>query len=219
MKLFLDTADVGALQRWIPTGIIDGVTTNPTLLSKATSDPLETIQVISGLLPHGDVSVEVTEEDMTSIYEQAHRIARLANNIVVKIPCHIKYYPIMERLVKEGVKVNVTLVFTLFQGLAMTKLGVRYISPFIGRLEDVETDGMGLIRQLRSMLDMYGNETELLAASLRSVQHLHEVIEIGVDAATVPVSILEKAVNHPLTDEGMKRFIHDWKQLGIKQFP
>lgn len=219
MKLFLDSADVGALQRWSPTGIIDGVTTNPTLLSKSTSDPIETLQAICALLPHGDVSVEVTEEKPEAVYEQAHKIARLARNVVVKIPCHIQFYQIIERLVKDGVRVNVTLVFTLFQGLAVTKLGVKYISPFIGRLEDVEADGMGLIRQLRSMLDAYGKETELLAASLRSVQHLHEVIEIGVDAATVPVSILEKAVHHPLTEEGMKRFAHDWKQLGIKTFP
>ena len=219
MKLFLDTADIQLIEQWAKTGIIDGVTTNPTHLSKSGGNPTQTIKKICSCLPHGCVSVEVTETEPEAVYKQAKAIALLSEHIAVKIPCHIRYYPVIKRLADEGISLNITLVFTLAQGLAMCKLGVDYISPFVGRLDDIDTSGIKLVEDLVHMRDMYGYDTEVLAASIRSVDQLHEVITAGADIATVPVTVLEKAFTHPLTDQGMAIFLADWKKLGIDRFP
>ena len=219
MKLFLDTADIPSITKWINKGIIDGITTNPTLLSKEDSDPTVGVQKIAQLLGERDVSVEVTETDPDAIYQQAKKIASLATNIVVKIPCCVDYYHVIQKLVQEGIALNITLVFSVFQGFAMCKLGVKYISPFIGRLDDIDEDGMYLVHELRIVIDQYEYQTQLLAASLRSVSHLHDVLIAGADVATVTIAVLEKAVKHPLTDAGMKKFLDDWHKLGVKKFP
>lgn len=165
------------------------------------------------------MSVEVTEHEAEKVYEQAHKIVRLSSNVVVKIPCHKNYYGIIKQLVAEGVPINITLVFTLAQGLMMCLLGVKYISPFVGRLDDTGTDGIELLYQLRAMVDQYQFSTQILAASIRDVHHLTSAIQAGADVATVPPAVLEKAVTHPLTDSGMAQFNADWAKLGIKRFP
>lgn len=219
MKLFLDTADLPAIEQWAQTGIIDGVTTNPTHLSKFGKDPVETIKKICSLLQDGSVSVEVTETEPQNIYNQAKALATLADNIAVKIPCHIRYYPVIKKLVSEDISLNITLVFTLTQGLAMCKLGVDYISPFIGRLDDIDISGIKLVQDLVLMRDLYGYSSEILAASIRTVDQLHEVIMTGAHIATVPPAVLEKAISHPLTEQGMATFLADWKKLNITKFP
>jgi transaldolase len=219
MKIFLDTADVKAIGQWAQTGIIDGVTTNPTHLSREKGNPVQVIQEICSLFPLGCISVEVTEVEPEAVYAQAKRIAKLAPQVTVKIPCHIKYYAVIKKLVDEGVSLNITLVFSLIQGLAMCKLGVDYISPFIGRLEDINISGIKLVEELVQMRYTYGFDTEILAASIRTMEQLHDVVAVGADIATVPVAVLEKAVAHSLTDKGMQMFLDDWKKLGITQFP
>lgn len=219
MKIFLDTANLASIKKWHEMGIIDGVTTNPTHLSKEGGDPLQLVKEICGALPQGDVSVEVTQEDPAAVYEQAKKIAAIAPNVVVKVPCHINYYSVIKRLVGEGVSINVTLLFSLSQGVMMCKLGVKYISPFVGRLDDINANGAELLYALRTMVDSYGYRTEILAASLRHVVHLEQAIMAGVDAATLPAEVLEKALTHQLTDQGMQRFADDWKKLGVRQFP
>lgn len=219
MKIFLDTADIKAIERFSPLGLIDGITTNPTHLAQNGGNPTEVIKKICRLLPHGDISVEVTEFEAKAVYQQAHALAKIAKNIVVKIPCHADYYAIINQLVKEGVNLNITLVFTLVQSTFMAKLGVKYISPFVGRWDDIDVEGSELLFEIRSMLDLYNYKTELLAASLRSVRHLHNAILAGADVATLPIDVLEKAMSHPLTNNGIAKFSSDWKKLGIKQFP
>lgn len=219
MKLFLDTANFKDISYWHETGIIEGVTTNPTLLSKEGGDPKQLVKKICELMPDGDISVEVTETDPQAIYKQAKAIAALAENVVVKVPCHRDYYAVIARLTEEEVPVNVTLVFTLIQGMLMAKMGVRYISPFIGRWNDIDVDGNALIEEMRLMIDQYNYSTEILAASVRAVRDVHECILSGADVATLPAAIMEKMTEHILTDRGMQLFLDDWKKLGIKQFP
>lgn len=219
MKIFLDTADYDAIAHWAQTGILDGITTNPTNLSKEGNEPKKNIQAICALLPHGVISVEVVETEPEALYKQARAIFDLADNIAVKIPCHKDYYDIIKRLVNEGVRLNITLVFSLIQGLMMAKLGVEYISPFIGRIDDFGGNGLELIKQLRAMLDRYQFTTKLLAASIRNMSHFEGAVIEGADVATLPVKVLEQATSHVLTDQGMEKFLKDWQTLGIKQFP
>ena len=219
MKIFLDTAHVADIKKWAATGLIDGVTTNPTHLSKEGQDPKACIQQICALLPEGEISVEVTEKSPDAVYTQAKAIAALGENILVKIPCHADYYQVINKLVQEDIRLNITLVFSLLQGLMMCKLGVAMISPFVGRLEDVQEDGIALLHELRAMVDEYGYETEILAASVRTVEQLKQAVEAGVDIATIPVAVFEQALHHRLTDQGIEKFDADWKKLGITIFP
>jgi transaldolase len=219
MKIFLDTANTELIKKWAQTGLIDGVTTNPTHLSNAGKNPTQQVLAICSMLPLGVISVEVVETEPDKVYAQAHAIAALAKNIAVKIPCHPQYYATIKRLVDEGITLNITLVFSLAQGLMMAKLGVHYISPFIGRLDDNGSNGIELVQQLRNMLDWYSFDTQLLAASIRDVHHLESVIQAGADIATVPVTVFEDSLNHPLTDKGMAQFLADWQKLNVSQFP
>jgi len=220
MKIFLDTANIELIKYWNSAGIIDGITTNPTHLSKETGNIKTLLKEICTVMSNKDVSIEVTETEPEKVYRQAKEIAAIADNVVVKIPCHQDYYKIIKKLVNEKVQLNITLLFSLIQGLFMCKLGVKYISPFVGRLDDIDTDGMELIDDLKIMVDEYQFEkTEILAASIRNLRHFHNAVLIGADVITVPANVLEKAVKHPLTDKGIKKFTDDWKKLGIKQFP
>jgi transaldolase len=219
MKIFLDTADIEHIKKLAVTGLIDGITTNPSNLSSIKGNPKDRILEICRLLPHGHISVEVTELEPEKLYIQAKKIAQLADNIWVKIPCHAHYYPVIKKLVQEGVKINITLVFTVLQALMMCKLGVYYISPFIGRWEDLDVDGMQYIPQMRHVIDYYGFETKILAASIRTVQHMHDALLEGVDAVTISPEIFEKAITHHLTDQGIEKFTKDWRRLEINNFP
>jgi transaldolase len=220
VKIFLDTADVQEIRKWVVTGIIDGVTTNPTHMSSAGSDPKKIIKEICACLPHGVVSVEVTEVEPDAVYRQARLISALAHNIVVKIPCDVRYYEVIQRLVQEGIPLNITLVFTVAQGLAMCKLGVEYISPFVGRLEDVKKNsGIELVKDLVHMKRTYAFKTQILAASIRTVDQITCVVQAEADCITVPVGVLSQALMHELTEKGIKKFLADWKKLGITKFP
>lgn len=213
MKLFLDTADRTAIKKWVSSGIIDGITTNPSHLSKEGPNTKEVLLDICKMVP-GDISIEVVEKEPQKVYKQAKEIASLASNVVVKIPFHEDYLEIIKKLVAEKIKINVTLVFSLLQALLVAKLEVKYISPFVGRLDDIDSDGMELVEDVRTMLDNYDYETELLAASIRHQRHLHAAVLCGADVATIPPTLLDQIVKHPLTEQGIAKFDADWKKLG-----
>jgi transaldolase len=219
MKLFLDTAHLDSIKKWLDTGLIDGITTNPSNLSKEKGNPLETVKEICRLLPHGHISVEITQEDPKEVYKQAQQISKIAPNVWVKIPCYAPYYSIIKKLVDEKVNINITLVFSTLQSLMMAKLGVYYISPFIGRLDDVDADGAATLEEMRHLYDLYGFQTKILAASIRSVHDFHQAVTIGADAVTMPLEVFEKAIVHPLTDQGIEKFKKDWQKLNISVFP
>jgi transaldolase len=213
MKLFLDTASRDSIKEWIDTGLIDGVTTNPSHVSKEGSCTKEILLEICELVP-GDVSIEVVEKSPNAVYKQAREIAALASNVVVKIPFAKEYLPVINQLTKEGIPLNITLIFSLTQALLVAKLGVKYISPFVGRWDDIDIDGMQLVEEMRLMLDNYNFDSQLLAASLRHMMHLHEACLLGADVATIPPTLLDKIMQHPLTLQGIEKFDADWKKLG-----
>lgn len=213
MKLFLDSADRKVIEKYLATGLVDGVTTNPSLLSTQGQNTREVIVDILRMVP-GDVSIEVVEKAPEAVYSQAHQIAKLGDNAVVKIPFAFEYLPTIAKLVADGIKLNITLVFNALQGLMVAKLGVAYISPFIGRLDDIGSDGMVLIEDLVNLKQQYEFPSEILAASIRHVGHWERAALLGADIATVPPSLIEAACKHPLTDLGIKKFDEDWKKLG-----
>ncbi len=213
MKLFLDSANRKEIEKYLATGLVDGVTTNPSLLSAQGQNTKEVILDILRMVP-GDVSIEVVEKAPDAVYTQAHQIAKLGDNAVVKIPFAFEYLPVIAKLVGDGVKLNITLVFNLLQALMVAKLGVTYISPFIGRLDDIGADGMVLIEDLVTLKDQYDFPVEILAASIRHVMHWERAALLGADVATVPPAIIEAACKHPLTESGIKKFDEDWKKLG-----
>ncbi|MCK4265114.1 fructose-6-phosphate aldolase [Candidatus Babeliales bacterium] len=213
MKLFLDTANRELIKEWVKTGLIDGITTNPSLLSKEGPNTKAVLLDICNMVP-GDVSIEVVKKEPEAVYKQAHQIASLASNVVVKIPFKKEYLPVIKRLVSDGISINATLIFSVIQALLVAKLGVKYISPFIGRWDDIDIDGLTLIEEIRQMLDNYGYESELLAASIRHMIHLHHSALLGADVATIPPNIFDKLMEHPLTVQGIEKFDSDWKKLG-----
>ncbi len=217
MKIFLDTAHAPTVEK--KSFLIDGLTTNPTNLAHEGGNPLVTIKKLCALLPDKDISVEITEIEPQAALKQARLIAQIAPTIVVKIPCHEPYLPIIKQLIQEKIRVNITLLFTLAQGLFMAKMGAYYISPFIGRWADAGLPNTHLLAQLRTMIDRYSYTTKLLAASLRDVSHLQDAIEAGADIATIPIELLDKIFNHPLTIEGINKFDTDWQKLKNHRFP
>lgn len=212
MKIFLDTANRDQIKKMNDLGVIDGVTTNPTLLSKENSDVKGVLGDICKLVS-GPVSIEVTEKDPDSVYKQAKDIVQIAKNVVVKIPCVAGYFPVIDKLVKEGVKINVTLVFSELQALLVAKLGVAFISPFIGRLDDIGVAGITSVENIVKIKQNYNFKSEIIAASIRNVDQLKRVALVGVDVATVPASVIEQAIKHPLTDIGVSMFDEDWNKL------
>lgn len=219
VKIFLDTANVAEVKQLISTHLIDGITTNPSNISLEKNNIKEALLELCNLLKKGQVNIEVTEQEPEKVYKQAHEIAKLAPNVIVKIPCQGRYFSVIAQLLQEGIAINVTLVFSLIQALAVCKLGVQIISPFIGRIDDSAFDGSLLLYQLREMIDRYGFKTAILAASIRHVRHIHEAISSGADIITIPVSVFHKAFEHPLTELGVEKFSFDWKKMAISQFP
>ncbi len=218
MKLFLDTAQRDVIKKWASTGLIDGVTTNPSLLSKEGGNIKEVLKDICQMLPKGDVSIEVVEKDPEKVYAQALKIAQFADNVVVKIPFDENYLEIINRLVNKKVKLNITLIFTPLQALMVAKLGVTYISPFIGRWNDISVDGSQILEEIIYTIKHYNLSSQILAASLRTLADWQQSIKVGADVATVPPALLAKAMHHPLTTKGIELFDHDWKQLGNINF-
>ena len=210
MKFFLDTADVSAIKTINELGVVDGVTTNPTIISREGRDFETVIKEICQIVD-GPVSGEVTGVTAEEMITEARDIAKWADNIVVKIPMTMEGLKAVNVLSKENIKTNVTLIFTVSQGLMAIKAGATFISPFVGRLEDIGTDAYQLISDLREIIDFYGFETEIIAASIRNTVHVENVAKRGAHIATVPDAVFDKMTKHPLTDSGLTQFMQDWK--------
>ena len=213
MRFFIDTADVDEIREWNSTGLIDGVTTNPSLILKSGRQIDEALAEICAIVD-GPVSGEVTAVDTAGMISQGKTLAKIADNICIKLPLTMDGLKACKALTDEGFKTNVTLCFSANQALLAAKAGATYISPFIGRLDDINIDGMELIEEIRMIYDNYGFETQLLAASLRSANHVKECALAGADVATIPPSTLNKLVAHPLTDKGLAAFLADWEKTG-----
>ena len=210
MKFFLDTADVSAIKTINKLGVVDGVTTNPTIISREGRDFETVIKEICQIVD-GPVSAEVTGVTAEEMITEARDIAKWADNIVVKIPMTMEGLKAVNVLSKENIKTNVTLIFTVSQGLMAIKAGATFISPFVGRLEDIGTDAYQLISDLREIIDFYGFETEIIAASIRNTVHVENVAKRGAHIATIPDAVFDKMSKHPLTDSGLTQFMQDWK--------
>lgn len=214
MKFFLDTANLSDIRWAAQAGLIDGVTTNPTLLSQVAGDldPGDVLKEICSLVD-GPVSAEVVAVDTDTMVREGKGLAQIADNIVIKIPMIAAGLPAVRRLRADGCRVNVTLCFSSVQCLIAAKAGASYVSPFLGRIDDVGQDGMDVVREARVMFDNYDIDTEILAASIRHPRHVAEAAMIGADVATMPPAVLRKLLGHPLTDRGLDRFLSDWKKL------
>ncbi|MGB5948049.1 MAG: fructose-6-phosphate aldolase [Parvibaculum sp.] len=215
MKFFVDTADIAEIRDLAATGLVDGVTTNPSLVAKTGRNFIEVIEEICSVVA-GPVSAEVTALDSVAMIEEGRKLAKIAKNIAVKVPLTWDGLRACKALAGEGTMVNVTLCFSANQALLAAKAGASFISPFIGRLDDINLDGMELIHDIRTIYDNYDFPTEILAASIRSANHVKEAALVGADVATVPPGVLRGLANHPLTDKGLELFLADWKKTGQK---
>ncbi len=209
MKIFLDTANIEEIRKAAETGLIDGVTTNPSLLSKEATNPIEHVKKIVGIV-RGPVSVEVTATKKDQMLSQARALAEISPHIVVKIPMTPDGIGATYELAKEGIKINVTLIFSPSQALLAMKAGALFISPFIGRLDDISQDGINLIRDIVQVKKNYGFQSEVLAASIRHPLHFIECAKAGADIVTLPPKIFWQLFSHPLTDTGLQKFLDDW---------
>ncbi len=213
MKFFVDTADVKDIAELNAAGLIDGVTTNPSLILKAGRNILEVTKEICALVD-GPVSAEVTAPDYDGMLREAAVLAKIAPNICIKLPLTLEGLRACKHLTGLGHKTNVTLCFSANQALLAAKAGATFISPFVGRIDDTGTDGMELISEIRQIYDNYGFKTEILAASIRTVNHVKQAALIGADVVTVPPATLRALVKHPLTDKGLEQFNADWAKTG-----
>jgi transaldolase len=214
MKFFVDTADVAEIKELAATGLLDGVTTNPTLVAKSGRNFKEVVAEICELVP-GPVSAEVAATDLDGMLREGRALAKIAGNVTVKVPLTWEGLKACKALTAEGTMVNVTLCFSANQALLAAKAGATFISPFVGRLDDAGADGIELVREIRTIYDNYPElGTQILAASLRNVLHVKQAAMIGADVATVPPAVLRALVAHPLTDKGLELFLNDWKKTG-----
>jgi len=214
MKFFVDTADVAEIKDLAASGLLDGVTTNPSLIAKTGRDFKQTIAEICAVI-EGPVSAEVAAVDAEGMIREGRILAQIADNVAVKVPLTMDGLKACRVLSAEGTMVNVTLCFTANQALLAAKAGATFVSPFIGRLDDIGLDGMQVIREIRAIYDNYDDlATDILAASIRTVNHVKDAAIAGADVATIPPAILKALVNHPLTDAGLATFIADWKKTG-----
>ena len=215
MKFFADTANIDEIKDLLPTGLVDGVTTNPSLIMKSGRDFKEVVAEICDLVD-GPVSAEVTAVEAEQMIAEGKNLAGIADNVCVKLPLTIEGLKACKALTSENIKTNVTLCFSANQALLAAKAGATFISPFIGRLDDMGIDGMELIREIRVIYDNYAFETEILAASIRSPNHVKDSALAGADVATVPPAVITALAKHPLTDKGLKAFLDDWAKTGQK---
>ena len=212
MKFFIDTADINEIKEANDLGILDGVTTNPTLVSKTGRPFMDVIKEICSIVI-GDVSVEVVSVVCDQIVSEAREVAKISDNVVVKVPLIKEGLKAVKILSAEGIKTNVTLCFSANQALLAAKAGGRYVSPFIGRLDDRGQEGMQIIEEIRTIYDNYSFETEIIVASIRNPVHVKDAALIGADVATVPFDVFDKLAQHPLTDDGLKKFLADWEKV------
>lgn len=213
MKFFVDTAEIDDIKELNATGLLDGVTTNPSLIAKSGRDFKEVVKEICGIVD-GPVSAEVASTEYNTMLEEADVLTKLAENVVIKLPLTWDGLKACKTLTSKGIKTNVTLCFSANQALLAAKVGATYISPFVGRLDDINIEGMDLIEDIRQIYDNYAFATEILAASLRSVNHVSQAALAGADVATIPPAVIRKLVDHPLTDKGLAAFVADWKKTG-----
>ncbi len=212
MKIFLDTANLDQIAEAASWGILDGVTTNPSLIAKEKRNFKELISEISRIVP-GPISAECVSMKAEDMIPEARELAKIAENIVIKIPIGIEGLKAIKALSEEGVNVNTTLIFSSSQAIMAAKAGARYVSPFVGRLDDISHDGLELVEQIVTVFNNYEYETEVIVASIRHPLHFVESAMMGADIATLPFSALEKLVKHPLTDIGIERFLQDWEKV------
>lgn len=213
MKLFLDTADINEITDLNKTGMVDGITTNPSLIAKSGRNIIQTIEEICGIVS-GPVSAEVTATDYDGMMREGARLAEIASNVTVKLPLTVDGLRACASLSEDNIMVNVTLCFSTAQALLAAKAGASFISPFVGRLDDIGADGMNLISEIAEIYANYDYSTEILVASVRGVQHVVDAALIGADVATIPPNIMSQMYKHPLTDKGLADFLSDWESTG-----
>ena len=218
MKFFVDTADIKQIEELIPTGFIDGVTTNPSLIAKQGADMKKTIKTICSIIT-GPVSAEVTATDYDTMLEEGKYLASIAKNVAVKVPLTVNGLKTCKKLRENGTLVNVTLCFSAAQALLAAKAGASFISPFVGRLDDIGKKGMDLIEDIVIIYENYGFDTEVLVASVRTKQHVVDSALIGAQVVTLPPKIIHELYNHQLTDKGLKTFLDDWAKTGQSILP
>lgn len=211
MKFFIDTANLEEIQKGLDMGMVDGVTTNPSLIARE-DKPFEEIITEICKIVEGPVSAEVVSLDAEGMLTEARELAGIADNIVIKIPMIVEGLKAVKTLSAEGIKTNVTLVFSAAQALLAAKAGATFVSPFVGRLDDIGTAGMDLISDIVAIYDNYGYQSEIIVASIRSPQHVLDSALIGADVATIPYKVIAQLAKHPLTDKGMEQFLADWEK-------
>ena len=212
MKIFLDTANISAIKMYNDMGLVDGITTNPSLMAKEGGDPQKVMEEIVQIVK-GDVSLEVLSMETNGMLEEGRRLRKYGNNVVVKCPLTPEGLKACKILTSENIPVNVTLCFSVNQAILAAKAGAKYVSPFIGRLDDNGQDGMNLIREMHQVFENYKFGTQILVASVRHPMHVVEAAKIGADVVTLPPDVLGKMLKHPLTDVGLKNFLADWEKL------
>lgn len=212
MQFFIDTADIREIREAKGMGILDGVTTNPSLIAKTGRDFRSVIEEICKEVD-GPISVEVISTDSHGMIGEARDFARMGENIVVKVPMTVEGLKAIRTLSQEGIKTNCTLVFSPIQALLAAKAGATYVSPFVGRLDDISQDGMGLVEQVIQIYDQYGMDTQVIVASVRNPIHVLRAALMGADVVTVPFQVMKQLANHPLTEIGLKRFLEDWSKV------
>lgn len=216
MKFFIDSANLKEIEAAVELGLVDGVTTNPSLLSKEQGKPLEIFKKICQLV-NGPVNAEVLSEDAPGMIKEGQSLARIHKNICVKIPMTTEGLKAVKNLSQKGIPTNVTLIFSPIQALLAAKAGAAYVSPFIGRLDDIAQEGMELVEQIVTIYNNYGFETEIIVASIRNPVHVLNAALIGADIATIPYPVLLQLAGHPLTTSGLKKFLDDWKKIPLKK--
>jgi transaldolase len=212
MQFFIDSADVGEIKKALSMGLCDGVTTNPSLVAKTGRKFSEVLKEITSLVP-GPVSAEVTAVEHAGMMKEARALAKVADNVVVKVPLLVEGLRAVRDLASEGIRTNVTLCFSPVQALLAAKAGATYISPFVGRLDDVSEDGMAMVSQIIEIYRNYDFSTKVLVASVRHPIHVLEAARMGADVATIPFSVIGQLANHPLTENGLKKFLADWEKV------
>jgi len=212
MKIFIDTANIEQIKKAKEMGILDGVTTNPTLISRENRDFIELLKEICSIVD-GPISAEVISLDYEGMVKEARSLSKIHKNIVIKIPLTIAGLKAVKRLSDEGIRCNMTLCFSPTQALLAAKAKAAYISPFIGRLDDISHRGMDLVKQIRRIYDNYDYKTEIIVASIRHPMHVVDAALAGADIATIPYEVIEKVIKHPLTDIGIERFLNDWRKM------
>jgi transaldolase len=212
MKIFLDTANLESIRKFNDMGLLDGITTNPSLMSKEGGNPKDVMEEITKIIK-GDVSLEVVSTEYSGMIEEGKRLRQYGKNVVVKVPMTPDGLKACKHLTSEGIPVNVTLIFSPNQALLAAKSGAKYVSPFIGRLDDIGQDGMKLIEDIKKIFLNYKFTTMILVASIRHPIHVIDAAKIGADVVTLPPAVLDKMLQHPLTDIGLENFLSDWKKL------